>query len=512
MGIGAIWSISVVPLLVVGSSALSKTAFDVKESSLVALATLLALAWILVPLLATGVDDSLDPGRFAPWGIDAKRLMPGLTLAAFTTIPAILFMAVALVMAVSWRGEDDQSTVLLVAFAGALLTALTWVFSARVATLWAARLLTTKAAKVVVGAAVAVAGLVVAAAIVRVRTAGLASLLENEIATLLAQLGRTPIGAGFAAPASIVIGDPRGAVWRLAIVALWALVLHRAWRDSVAHALVHPVARGAGVVRLRDAILESASRTSPRPGRFAFLFSPVTRAVLARSARSWRTDPRYIAQLVGAVVFPVMIGGIALFFAGDSHVWMAALPVALAVTIGWGRHNDLAYDGSGSWLDIVSGVRGADILLGRLYGVLLWAGPVVIFASVAAAGIVGRWQVFPSVAATALGTLGVALGVASVTSVLMPYRVPAPGESPFGADVGSIGASLAGQVVSSAGTGLIVPFVAAPLACAFVWGGAWWLVCLVWGPAVGAAIAAWGTSLAGRRYDSRAGTLVGALG
>ena len=77
------------PALVVGSAALSQNSFGVKEGALVALATILAVGWVVVPLLATGVDDSLEPARFAPWGIEAKRLMPGLTIAAFTSIPAI---------------------------------------------------------------------------------------------------------------------------------------------------------------------------------------------------------------------------------------------------------------------------------------------------------------------------------------------------------------------------------------------------------------------------------------
>ncbi len=105
-----------------------------------------------------------------------------------------------------------------------------------------------------------------------------------------------------------------------------------------------------------------------------------------------------------------------------------------------------------------------------------------------------------------------ALGVASITSVLMPYRVPAPGESPFGADAGSIGASLAGQLVSSLGTGVVVPFIVAPLVFAFVWGGAWWAAAIVWGPLLGGVIAWWGTSLGGRWYDIRSGRLLGAVG
>ena len=508
VGVGALWSISIVPVMWVSSAALSKTSSDVKETALVALAAVLAMGWVLVPLLATGVDDSLDPGRFAPWGLDAKRLMPGLTVAAFTTVPAVLFTAVALIMAATWRGESREVPVLVVAIVGAGLTVLTWVFSARVATLWAVRLLATRAAKAVVGAVVVAAGAVITAAIVTVRSQGLDSLIDYEISLILTQVGRTPIGAGLAAPSSIVAGNEWGAVWRLALVAAWALLLHRAWRDAVRYEMVHPTTRGQGVRRHRDAILASAQRT----GRLWVRIPPVTRAVLTRTARSWRTDPRYISQLVGAVVFPVMIGGLALVFVGDSQVWMAALPVALSVTIGWGRHNDLAYDSSGSWVDVVSGVRGADILAGRMLGVGLWSGPAVLAASLGAAALAGRWDVLPAVAATALGTLGAALGVASVTSVLMPYRVPAPGESPFGADAGSIGASLAGQVVSSVGTGAVVPLVVAPLAFAVAWGGWWWLVCIVWAPLVGGAITWWGIRLGGRLYDARAGKLLGQVG
>lgn len=504
---GAIWSIALIPVLVVGSAAISTYGYETKQDALVATAGLLGIAWIVVPLLATGVDDSLDPARFAPWGIGAKRLMPGLAIAAFTTIPAIFFVAVAAVMAAAWRGEDRQGAVLIVAFIGAALTAMMWVFSARLATMWAVRLLATKAAKPVMAA---LAGLVVAllgAIGVLVRSDGLELVLAREVATALTQTARTPIGAGFAAPTSIVLDNEWGAVWRLAMMAAWVAILYFGWRAAVAHALVNPVTRGAGVRRHRDAVLDSARRT----GRGWARVSPVTRAVLTRTARSWRSDPRYITQLVGAVIFPVIIGGLALIFAGDAGAWIAALPIALAVTIGWGRHNDLAYDSSGVWLDIVSGVRGVDMMRGRLLAVVLWAGPAVIVASVAAAGLARRWEIAPAIVATSAGALGVALGVAALTSITMPYRVPAPGESPFGADAGSIGASLAGQVVSSVGTGLAIPLVAAPLLCGFLWGGGWWILALVWGPIFAVGGAWLGTSLAGQWYDARVGKLVGAV-
>jgi len=507
VALGAVWSLSLVPLLVVGSATLSTQDSEIKQFSLIAVAGLIGIGWIVVPLLATGVDDSLDPARFAPWGLDAKRLMPGLGVAAFTTVPALFFVAVAGVMAATWRGEARQGPVLLVAVCGALLTAVAWVFSARLATLWAVRLLATRAAKAVISSFAVLTVAVLGAIVALVRSDGIESVLGSEVVTVLTQWGRTPLGAGLAAPFSIVRGNEPGAVWRLAMMAAWVVLLFFAWRAAVAHVLVHPVSRGGGARRRRDAVLESARRSGVIRSRL----SPVTRAVLVRTLRSWRSDPRYITQLVGAVVFPLMMGALALVFAGDAGVWIAALPVALGVTIGWGRHNDLAYDSSGMWIDVVSGVSGVDILRGRLLGVALWAGPAVVAASAVAASLAHRWDVFPAIAATSLGSLGVALGVAAFTSIAMPYRVPAPGESPFGADAGSIGASLVGQLVSSVGTGALLPFVAAPLVAAFVWGGAWWAVVLIWAPLSGVAASWLGTAFAGKVYDSRTGRLIGAV-
>lgn len=504
---GGIWSISVVPTLFIASASLSKLTFEIKQDSLVGVAALIGFGWIVVPLLATGVDDALDPARFAPLGLEAKRIMPGLAIASFTTVPALFFVGVAAVMAATWRGETNPGWVIAVACIGAAFTVVSWVFAARLAALWAVRLLATRGGKAVVGALAASVVALVALAVSTVRSQGIEAVLESEVAVVLRQLARTPLGAGMAAPSSIVLDNVEGAAWRLGMMAAWVVVLYFAWRAAVAHVLVNPVSRGAGAIRSRDAILAAASRK----GRLMAKLPPVSVAVLARTARSWRTDPRYITQVIGAVVLPLAMGGLAVAFAGDVGLWVAVLPLALAITIGWGRHNDLAYDASGVWLDIVSGVRGRDVLLGRLIAVTWWAAPALVGASALAVWAGDAWWALPAVASAAVGALGAALGVAAVTSVAMPYRVPAPGESPFGADAGSIGASLAGQVVSSVGTGVVMPFILAPLVCALLWGGAWWAVAAVWAIAVGAVCAWAGTLVGGRLYDAKAGRLIGAV-
>jgi ABC-2 type transport system permease protein len=140
---------------------------------------------------------------------------------------------------------------------------------------------------------------------------------------------------------------------------------------------------------------------------------------------------------------------------------------------------------------------------------LVWAAPAVVAMSVATAAVTGRWSVLPAVTLSALGTLGVGLGISAVASVLLPYRVPAPGESPFGAEPGTIGASLGAQFASSLATGVAVPIVVAPLLAAFIWGGPWWVASAIVGVACGVGGVWAGTRVAGALYESREGRLIG---
>lgn len=500
---GAIWSVSVIPTLLVASQALSMRSVDVKQDALVAVGTVLAFAWVVVPLLATGVDDSLEPARFAPWGIAPRRMMPGLVVASFTTVPALFFAAVVGVMAATWRGENHGVWVLTVAALGAALSLATWVASARLAVLWATRLLATRVAKAALAFLAMVAIALVVSTIAVVRADGLDSFLGGEVATALTALARTPWAAGFAAPTSVALGEPWGAAWRLVMLAGWLAILLAAWRSAVEHSLVNPVSRSGGPLRTTDGVLAAVERRIPM-----WRATPTTRAVLARSARSWRIDPRYVAQVVGAIAMPTIAGGVAVAAFGSQGPWLYALPIVLGITIGWGRHNDLAYDASAAWLDIVSGVRGAQVIRGRLLATAGWAAPAVAIMCIGAAALTGRWAALLPVLVVAWGVLGIGLGIAAISSILLPYRVPAPGENPFGAEPGAIGASLGAQAASSLATSVAVPFVVGPLLGAFVWGGPWWVVSVVVGVLCGA-VGVWGgTYLAGVLYDRRAGRLI----
>jgi ABC-2 type transport system permease protein len=148
---------------------------------------------------------------------------------------------------------------------------------------------------------------------------------------------------------------------------------------------------------------------------------------------------------------------------------------------------------------------------GRLFAVLTWALPAVMAPAVALVAWSGLWTLAPAVIGACVGVLGLTLGISAVSSVLLPYRAPAPGDNPFGAEVGSVGASLLAQLVSSFATAIAMPLVTVPFVLALTVGASWGWLALVTGLLFGILGVAWGVRLSGRAYNARAGSLVGAV-
>jgi ABC-2 type transport system permease protein len=332
---------------------------------------------------------------------------------------------------------------------------------------------------------------------------GFDSALVAEIPLVLEWLGRTPVGAGFAAPGFAVEGDWAGVAWRLALMIGTGVVLGLAWRDAVAYSLINPTFRGAGRRRTTDVI---AAVTAAR----SRLGVP-TRVVRARVVQYWATDPRYLVSAVGVLVTPAFFYGLVMPILGLDPRWAFAGPILLASSIGWGRHNDVALDSSALWMDVVAGRLGTAVMRGRMAATLVWAVPAVAIAALATLAWTGEWQYTPALVGACIGTLGATLAIASLSSVLFPYRAAAPGKNPFGAEVGSVGASLVAQLVSSAAAVAVLPFATVPLILALTVDARWGGVGLVLGSAIGLLGYRWGVAMSGKAYDSKAGRLLAAV-
>ncbi|MCT1479120.1 hypothetical protein M3C17_13870, partial [Microbacterium sp. p3-SID336] len=124
-------------------------------------------------------------------------------------------------------------------------------------------------------------------------------------------------------------------------------------------------------------------------------------------------------------VLPLIVAGVPLEIA-------ALIPVpVMALFFGWLPHNDVAYDSTALWTHVASGVRGLPDRLGRLVPVLLVAVPVLAIAVPLSLLLVGSWGLILPLVGLGASLLFSALGISSVVSVVAPYAVSRPGDSPF---------------------------------------------------------------------------------
>jgi ABC-2 type transport system permease protein len=503
---GGIWMLTLVPGILWARVSLSNTDADARTVALASIGLVCALGWALVPVLVAGGDDTLDARRFSPFGVSASRIMPGLTVAALLTLPALFFGFMWLALCSSWFAEG--AGVGLLALAGACVQTLSYVALAKVCAAWAARVFASRRARMV-ALVLALAALALAAiAAWRALNRGLEHLFEADFDLFIDAVGRTPLVSALTAPARAAAGEWASALWLFGIAIAWTAALLLAWRANVAHAIVTPSFRSAGGRARPDAMVRAGRRV-------AFLLASDRKgpagAVYARVARAFRGDPRYVTGLIATLLLPVLFVAVLIPSFNLDPRWAFAAPFVLATSIGWGRHNDIAYDSTALWLDIVAGSRGAEVMRGRFAAVLTWSLPLVAGAGIVTAWWSGHWSLAPAVAGAAVGALGASLGVAAITSVVLPYRVPAPGENPFGAEVGSVGAGLVGQLVSSAATLVLLPLVIVPCILAIAVDGRWGILACVGGLGLGAAAFLYGLAVAGRLYDARSGRLLAAV-
>ncbi|WP_062069334.1 hypothetical protein [Demequina sediminicola] len=502
---GAVWSLTLIPLVWWAQTWLGFQPADVRTTIVVILATVCVVGWWVVPLMVTGLEDTLDPGKFATWGVKARTLLPGLTASAFLTVPALFFMIVFLVLSRGWRYDEPAAQV--VAVIGAVLTVAVMVVGARVCVAWSTRAVNNRRSRTLLFLSIGLAVVMVGVAGWAFLRDGLEAGLETTVPVAGEWLARTPIGAGVAAPGAWVAGDITGAVWRLVLMAATLVLLMWAWKRAIAYTLTHPVYRGGGRRRRTDAVLTRASDAEPAWWRA----DAPTRAVRARLLISWATDARYIVNAVGVAALPVVFFVLVMPILELDPRWGFAAPVLLASSIGWGRHNDVALDSTALWMDIVSGKHGRAVMHGRLQAVAVWAVPAVLLAAIGVLAWTGRWADAPGLVGATLGTLGVTLGISALSSVALPYRAAAPGESPFGAEVGSLGASVAAQLVSSIATLMVLPLVTVPFILSLTVHAGWGWMALVTGVAMGVAGLWGGASAAGSLYNRRTGALIGAV-
>jgi ABC-2 type transport system permease protein len=370
--------------------------------------------FLLVPLVF-GVDDTMDPRRFALFGLPDRTLALGLALAAAIGVPA-LALAIGLAgSVVTWSRGVLETLLAIVAAALAFATCL---LAARLTAGLGGLLLETRRAREV-GGVIGVLLIVMAApVVVALSTVDWASGGRQALAAIGGVLSWTPLGAAFAVPGDAAAGDWGAAVLKLAIAGATVWLAWRAWERLVAKMLVTPGR-------------EAAPRSYHGLGWFGRMPQGATGSIAARSITYWFRDARYWVSLIMVPVTPLLVV-LPLAIAGVPMTYLGLIPVPLiCLLLGWSLHNDTAYDSTAVWLHVASGVRGVADRIGRLVPVLIAGILVIGLGSALTVFVLDDWRLLPSLLGVSTALLLAGLGIGSITSAGLPYPVVKPGDSPF---------------------------------------------------------------------------------
>ncbi len=237
--LGAVWAAGVVALVGAGLVALRFSATDVAGPVVVGGGALLVLGWALVPLVAFGVDETLDPSRFATFGVQRRRLVPGLLVSGLLGLPGAVTVLLGAGAVVTFSRTPAATAFAVPALAVTVLTA---VAASRMTTTAAAALLRRRRTR---------DALVVLGGLLLVSFGPLFNVVVGRASTGLAELGRsvagvagwTPPGYGVAAAADAAAGRWGLAALRLllALVVLALVVL--VWAVALGPAGTGPAGR-----------------------------------------------------------------------------------------------------------------------------------------------------------------------------------------------------------------------------------------------------------------------------
>lgn len=476
---------------------------SVAHTALTLVGGAIVLGWATIPLLASGIDNTLDPRNFAPFTSASPRLALGLLLAGGMGIPGLITALILALPILTWARAAQPAAIALAVVMWPLVTLSSWLL-ARVGTTFFA------------GAGRSRKGrdrnaMVMLVLLIPFMGMGflLPGLTENisggMVIKTAAVLAWTPFGAGFAAPGSLAAGAVGAAATQAAIALLTVALLWWAWLRLLPSAmlgapLVHARADLAAVQRHLDnpasppgatpqagknAVAGGTSSTRPKrswaladslaklPG-----IDPVTATIAERSLRYKFRDPRWLSLPVMLVGFsllliaaaPMILNSGSEAFGGNAGVDIAfgSLPTFLTFFIAFvlqSVHADIAYDSTAYWTHVAAGVSPRAEIAGRFLASTIGYIPLVLAVS-----LLGAWRLDLGVNALAFvgGNVGISLamlGMGYGVAGHVIYPVPPPGGSPFNnAGMGAGGLTLIVQLVVFALMGLLsIPIVLASL-------------------------------------------------
>ncbi len=411
--------------------------------------TLIFLAWVFGPLLLGGIDDALDPRRLALLPLRPRELVGGLTLGAVIGfLPVGTVLALAGIVVAYVDGLSDSL----------VLLACTVEVMVAVSTSRLVAVLLAQAANSRRGRDLSVIAASATAALLWLATQGIGAFGDQTVDRINGVLRWTPPGMAGAAVVDVAQGHHGTAALRIVAVAVFAVFAFRSWAARTEILLTSSVAVHA--VARRDRSVRSSLRLLARLANR--LGGPRAGAVFVKEIRYLVRSPARRSALVVSTVMGVPFVVLQVLRSGGFDAGCVRYAPA-ALLFGLGSVNNLIGADAGSlWLEMSSGARLREILIGRglasvpfLVIPSLVAACVLAFASTSTDGLA-------IVVALVMTGWGVPLGVGSYLSVRAPFA-QSDDQNPF-SNTRAAGAPSSMVVLTVAALGsLVVAVLALPM-------------------------------------------------
>lgn len=396
----------------------------------------LVIGWVLFPLLFFGVDETVDPARFALLPVSRGTVAKGMLLAAFFGIPplATLLVLSATLAGAALRGGVAATLFTLVCV---LVTLVVCILASRAVTSAFASMLRSRKMRDLAAIVLAVFG-ASCGPLQLVITHSVQGSGVDRISALAHWLAWTPIGAPMGAALDGIDGNWGNAAARLGIAMLTIVLLGLWWSSTLEEAILGNVS--SGVKRHDMAGQTPLGNLFPKALRWMPL-NPFG-AIVVKECRYYVREPRRRAGLaslvISSAVIPVMMRVSAIQQSGSTA---NALPLPFVVlftgsVMGIVLANQFGTDGPAYGAHLLIGVRGRVELMARMSALGLIAVPVSILGTTAAAAMTKALGDLPAAIGMVLASFGVQLGIATLLSIFIPYPMP-DSKNPFAMNQGS---------------------------------------------------------------------------
>jgi ABC-2 type transport system permease protein len=419
MIIAMIYALGVVILVLAGLIGLRFTSVALTADLTVIGYAGLTAGWLLMSMLVFGVDETIDPAKFALLPMRASNLLPGLLVAGLISAPGIATIVVAAGLVITWARSAPLTVSALIAVP---LGVLTCFLLSRAATAAFASVLGSRRFRDLAFVGLALFGLAMAIAgnLVSAVVGTDLGQLRRSLADLAIVAGWSPFGWAWAIPADVSRGAWAAAGIHLILATALVGLLWLAWRHFLALRLVSPIQGGGTASKVRySTAVERLYPATPAGG------------VARRTLRYWRRDPRYLAGIAGFLIGPIVLIITQLINPRADAAVAVFAPSLLGMLVGFSLAQDLSYDGTALWLHISTGVSGADDRTGRVMSTVTIYLPLTVILLAIAMIITAEWSLLVPAVGLALALLLTGLGVGSFVGTLWQWPAPPPGANPF---------------------------------------------------------------------------------